>query len=78
MLDFKIGFNAVGHVLLRVAGGGAALLLFLAALLLTVYIAGAVFDWITRGTAKRWAKSGYVPGSRLGRIILENYKRLGQ
>lgn len=77
MDNLTLGFEIVGQILLRVAGGTAAVIVFLAAVLLVFCIAGALFDWVTNAMAKHWEKKGYKPRGKLERIILENHKRLG-
>lgn len=77
MTDFALGFEIVGRIALRVAGGITAVMVFFAAVLLVFCIAGALFDWVTNAMAKRWEKKGYKPRGKLERIILENHKRLG-
>lgn len=76
MQDFLMGFETIGQILLRIAGGSAAVLLFAAAILLLLCVAGLLFDWVTSALAKRWDKTGRTPKNNLERIILDNYKRL--
>lgn len=78
MTDFVIGFEATGRLLLRVVGGLSAVLLLLVAVLLTLCVAGLLFDMLTNALAQKWEKSGHVPRNKLERIILENPKRLGR
>lgn len=76
MSDFALGFEIVGRIALRVGGGITAVTVFLATVLLAACLAGFAFDTITGAMARHWIKTGYRPRGRLGRIILENHKRL--
>lgn len=78
MQDFAVGFEVVSRFLLKVGGGAVAVSLFAAAVLIFLCVAGAMFDLVTSALARRWERDGYTPRNRLGRIILENHKRLGQ
>lgn len=77
MAEFTIGFVTVWRIVLLVAGGVFAILVFLLAVLMAALILGYVFDVCTGAMAKRWVKTGRQPKNKLGRIILENHKRLG-
>lgn len=77
MSEFIMGFETIGGILLRIAGGMSAIVLFLLALLLILCICGKLFDWYTAALARRWKKKGYFPRNKLERIILDNPKRLG-
>lgn len=75
MVYFTTGFQSIAQLLLLLAGGLSAALLFLAATALAVILAGSAFDLVTRAAAKRWERKGKQPRGRLGRIILEHYRR---
>lgn len=75
MVYFTMGFQSIAQLLLLLTGGLTALLLFLAAAALAVILTGWAFDFLTRATAKRWEHKGRQPRGKLGRIILEHYRR---
>lgn len=77
MTEFTIGFMTVWRIVLLVAGGASAILAFLLTVLTAALILGSVFDVCTGAMAMRWVKTGHQPKNKLGRIILENHKRLG-
>lgn len=76
-MEFAIGFMAVWRIALLVAGGVSAILVFLLAVAAAVFLLGGVFDISTSAMAKHWVKTGRQPKNKLGRVILENHKRLG-
>lgn len=78
MAEFTMGFLSVWRIVLLAAGGASAILVFLLAVLAAAIFLGAVFDFCTRAMAKRWEKTGHEPRGRLGRIILDNHRRLGR
>lgn len=75
MVYFTTGFQSIAQLLLLLTGGLTAVLLFLTAVVLAVILSGWVFDLLTRATAKRWEHKGRQPRGKLGRIILEHYRR---
>ena len=77
LMEFVIGFMAVWRIMLLVAGGMSAVLVFLLVVATAAFLLGGMFDGCTSAIARRWVKKDYQPKSRLGRIILENHKRLG-
>lgn len=77
MAEFTIGFMTVWRIVLLVAGGASAILVFLLAVVTAALVLGYAFDVCTGAMAKRWVKTGHQPKNKLGRIILENHKRLG-
>lgn len=77
LAEFTIGFMTVWRIVLLAAGGVSAVLVFLLAVVTAALILGSIFDSCTGAMAKHWIKTGHQPKNRLGRIILENHKRLG-
>lgn len=75
MVYFTTGFQSIAQLLLLLTGGLTAVLLFLAAAALAVIFAGWIFDQVTQAAAKHWERKGEQPRSKLGRIILDHYRR---
>lgn len=77
MTEFTLGFVTVWRIVLLIAGGVSAILAALAVVITAALILGSMFDICTGAMANRWIKTGHQPKNKLGRIILENHKRLG-
>lgn len=73
MVGFVTGFTATLYVLLLITGGVAAVLVVVAATAAFLYLAFAVFDWVTDRIARHWAKAKRRPSGKLAKIILDAY-----
>ena len=75
MVYFMTGFQSITQLLLLLTGGLSAVLLFLAVAALAMIFAGWAFDLVTQAAATRWERKGRQPRGKLGRIILDHYRR---